>query len=95
MISTTKPVTISKKIIDLLSKGDLLTHEMKEALNVGYSELWEALRKLKREGKISQYFRPTPPSATACFCLSGKRKIPLSIQWGRGIKPWTPPARPR
>lgn len=87
-------MTINEKIINLLSKGDLLTHEMKEALNVGYGELWEALRELKGEGKICQYFRPTPPSATACFCLSGKKKIPLSVRWGRGIKPWTPPARP-
>ncbi|MFM6778676.1 MAG: hypothetical protein ACKPKJ_17060 [Dolichospermum sp.] len=73
----------------------MLTHEMKAALNVEYGELWEALRKLKEDGKISQYFRPTPPSATACFRLSEKRKIPLSARWGKGIKPWTPPARPR
>ena len=88
-------MTINEKIINLLSKGDLFTHEMKEALNVEYGELWEALRELKKKGKISQYFRPTPPSATACFRLSGKRKIPLSARWGKGIKPWTPPARPR
>ena len=87
-------MTINEKIVNLLGKGDLLAHEIKEALGVGYGEIWEALRELKEEGKISQYFRLTPPSATACFCLSGKEKIPLSVRWSRGIKPWTPAAKP-
>lgn len=88
-------MTINEKIVNLLGKGDLFAHEIKDALGISYKDLWESLEQLKSEGKISQYFRETPPSATICFCLSGNRKIPLSVRWGRGIKPWTPAAKPR
>ncbi len=88
-------MTTNEKILDLLSKGNLFAHELQEALKISYGELWQSLKELKQENKISQYFRETSPSATICFCLSENRKQSLSVRWGRGIKPWTPAAKPR
>jgi len=85
----------NEKIVNLLGRNDMFAYEIKDALGISYAELWKSLKQLKSEGKISQYFRETPPSATICFCLSGNRKIPLSVRWMQGIKPWTPPAKPR
>lgn len=82
-------------IIEELRKGDLFAHEIKDALKISYCDLWKSLEQLKAEGKVTQYFRETPPSATICFGLSGSRKEPLSVRWSRGIKPWCPPAKPR
>jgi hypothetical protein len=88
-------MTTNEKIVNLLRRSNLFAHEIKDALNISYGELWKSLEQLKTEGKVSQYFRETPLSATICFCLSENRKVPLSIRWGRGIKPWTPAAKPR
>jgi len=85
---------INDRIIAELRKGDMFAHELKTMLNVQYAELWEAIKQLKKEGSICQYFRETPPSATLCFCLPENRKRSLSVRWGRGIKPWTPAAKP-
>jgi hypothetical protein len=85
---------INDRIITELRKGDMFAHEIKAALNIGYSELWEAIKQLESEGLIRRYFRETPPSATLCYCLSSNRKVPLSVRWNQGIKPWTPAAKP-
>lgn len=85
----------NEKIVNLLAKGDLFAHEIKDAIGISYSDLWKSLQQLKSENKISQYFRETPPSATICFCLSENRKQSLSVRWGEGIKPWTPATKPR
>jgi hypothetical protein len=87
-------MTINEKILDLLSRGDLFVYELKDALGVSYGDLWGCLEQLKKENKISQYFRDTFPSPTICFCLSENRKQSLSVRWGKGIKPWTPASKP-
>ena len=86
-------MTTNEKILDLLSKGDLFAHEIKAILNIGYGDLWQYLKQLKEQKKVSQYFRDTPPSSTICYCLFENRKQPLSVRWGKGIKPWTPAIR--
>lgn len=78
----------NEKIVNLLVRRDLFAHEIKNILGISYEVLWESLKQLKAEGKVSQYFRNTPPSATICFCLSGNKKSILVKD--KGIKPWTP-----
>lgn len=82
------------RIISELTESDKFACELKDNLNITYRELWKAIRLLENEGKIIRYFRETPPSASLCFCLSKKRRQPLSIRWNRsqetGIKPWQP-----
>jgi hypothetical protein len=84
---------INDRVIAELRKGGMFAHEIKSALNIQYSELWEAIKQLESEGLIRRYFRETPPSATLCYCLSSNRKVPLSVRWNQGIKPWTPAAK--
>ena len=76
------------KIVNLLAKGDMFPSEIKAALSITYRELWLSIGQLKAEGRIVQYFRNTPPSATLCFCLPANRKPTLPNI--KGIKPWTP-----
>jgi hypothetical protein len=71
----------------------MLPIEIKQSLGVSNIQLWDAIKELEDSNEIERYFRMTPPSATICFCIAGTRKPSLSVQWGRGIKPWTPAIR--
>lgn len=78
----------NEKIVNLLARRDLFAHEIKNILGISYKELWQCLKQLKAQGRIFQYFRDTPVSATICFCLPGNQKPTLNNN--KGIKSWTP-----
>ncbi|MBD2364472.1 hypothetical protein H6G36_25420 [Anabaena minutissima FACHB-250] len=70
------PQSIKEKIVAELSKGDRYASQLKDACNVEYRELWEAIAELKKEEAIETYFTDTPPSATLTFHLKKKLELP-------------------
>ncbi|MEH1778521.1 MAG: hypothetical protein V7L26_05125 [Nostoc sp.] len=64
------PQTIKEGILKELTRGDRNAGELKDALRIRrYSQLWEAIASLQKEGDVESYFAATPPSATLTYRL--------------------------
>jgi hypothetical protein len=62
--------TIQEGILKELTRGDRFAYELKDALQIRrYSQLWDAIASLQKEGEVESYFAATPPSATLTYRL--------------------------